>query len=128
MFSPTTIASSTTIPMARMKAKSDIRLIDTPSADITAKVPTKDTAIPTATQKASRISRKSVSASSTSASPRNPFLTSRPRRDCRISASLFQISSCVPAGSDGITSSSRWRSTASTISRTFSSAVRKTST
>ena len=128
MFSPTTTASSTTIPTARMKAKSVIMLIDTPSPLITAKVPTKDTAMPTATQKASRRSRKRVRDRSTSASPMRPFLTSSPRRLSKICPVLFHTSSPTPAGSDGMTSSSRCSSTAATMSSTFSSEVRNTST
>ena len=49
MFSPTTIASSTTIPIASMKACVDMMLIDTPSSTITTSVPMKDMTIPAAT-------------------------------------------------------------------------------
>ena len=42
-FSTTTIASSTTIPMARIKPNSDNTLIEKPNTNISAKVPTIDT-------------------------------------------------------------------------------------
>jgi hypothetical protein len=40
-FSTTTMASSTTIPTARIRANSDSELIEKPSASCTAKVPTR---------------------------------------------------------------------------------------
>src|SRR5512140_3668078 len=42
-FSTTTIASSTTIPMASTSPNNDRLLIENPSASITAKVPTRET-------------------------------------------------------------------------------------
>ena len=47
-FSTTTIASSTTIPMARIMPKSVRVLIENPRADMPAKVPMRDTGTATA--------------------------------------------------------------------------------
>ena len=44
-FSMTTIASSTTIPIARIRPKRVMRLIEYPRTDIAAKVPTSETGI-----------------------------------------------------------------------------------
>ncbi len=80
MFSPATIASSTTMPSAMMKAKSEIMLIVTPKNGRNRNAPRKETGIPSVTQKATRTSRKSPSRTSTRTSPRPPFLRSRVRR------------------------------------------------
>lgn len=53
-FSTTTMASSTTIPMARINPKSVSRFSEKPSASITAKVPTSDTGIATSGMTAAR--------------------------------------------------------------------------
>ena len=58
MFSPTTIASSTTIPMATRNPNIEIMLILTPTSGRNINPPINEIAIPIITQKASRISRK----------------------------------------------------------------------
>ena len=60
MFSPTTIASSTTIPNASTRASIDNMLMETPRIRITHSVPINETTRPAPTHTASRISRKSA--------------------------------------------------------------------
>ena len=79
-FSATTMASSTTMPTARMNANSEIVLMDTSKARAPARAPRKEMPIPAATHTASRISRNSASAVRTSSSPRAPFSSSRSSR------------------------------------------------
>ena len=80
MCSATTMASSTTIPMARTKENRLMVLIATSRAIMTARAPIPETARPTATHRASRIWRKRLRAISTSSRPRIPFLRSRSAR------------------------------------------------
>ena len=80
MLSATTMASSTTMPMARTNENREIVLIARSSANITASAPMPEMRSPTATHTASRISRKRPSAMRTSNRPRRPFLRSRAAR------------------------------------------------
>ena len=52
MFSPTTIASSTTIPRTKMKVNKDIILIDTSNKGSNQNPPMKDIGMPSETQAA----------------------------------------------------------------------------
>ena len=69
MFSPTTIASSTTIPSTTMKAKSEIMFTDAPKKGIRKSAPRNEVGIPQATQNATRTSRKRLRQSTTRISP-----------------------------------------------------------
>ncbi len=80
MFSPATMASSTTMPSAMMNANNEIMLIDTPMPGSSRKAPRKAVGMPAVTQNASLSSRNRLSATSTSNSPRAPFFSSRLRR------------------------------------------------
>ena len=72
-FSTTTMASSTTIPTARIRANRDSELIEYPSANWTAKVPTIDTGMAMMGMMAARHvcrNTSTTSATSTTASSR----------------------------------------------------------
>ena len=69
MFSPTTTASSTTMPRARMKAKRESMLIDTSKGSMSRKLPRKEMGMPIITQKARRMSRNRLRQTKTRASP-----------------------------------------------------------
>ena len=99
MFSPTTMASSTTIPSTRTNANSEIMLTETPKAGISAMAPRNESGIPRLTQKASRSSRKSASATNTSTNPVAPLRSMRVRRSFSPSASLSQMVIETPSGS-----------------------------
>jgi len=75
--SPTTMASSTTMPSERMKAKSEIMLRVTPNQGSTQKPPKKLIRMPSETQKASRSCMLRASTRKTRPRPINPFLSSR---------------------------------------------------
>ena len=76
-FSPTTTASSTTMPNVTMKANSEIMLMDAPVNGMNRKEPRMEMGMPSVTQKASFGSRNRPSSSRTSTSPRNAFFSSR---------------------------------------------------
>ena len=80
MFSPTMMASSTTMPSAMMKANIEIMLMDTPTSGRNSIAPRKAVGMPSVTQKARRASRNSPSSTSTSTSPIQAFLSSSSRR------------------------------------------------
>ena len=67
--SPTTMASSTTIPRVMIKAKSEIILIVSPDRYISAKAAAIAAGIPAATQKAVRTFKNKNNSKSTSPSP-----------------------------------------------------------
>jgi hypothetical protein len=90
-FSPTTMASSTTMPMERMKPKRDRRLIDTSRYCMRMNVPVNDKKMPTEVQKASRGARKRVSVRTTRNSPKMPFSINRLSRLRRLSAWFCQM-------------------------------------
>ncbi len=71
--SPTTIASSTTIPSVRISAKSEIMLSVRPKACISATAVSIATGIPAATHSAVRALRKRNRSPTTSARPIAPF-------------------------------------------------------
>ena len=80
MFSPTTTASSTTMPRARMKAKRESMLIDTSKGSISRKLPRKEMGIPSITQKARRRSRNRLRQTKTSTRPTWALRSSRSSR------------------------------------------------
>ena len=75
-FSPTTMASSTTMPRARMKAKRVIMLMVTPSDGTTSMAPRNEIGMPIMTQKASRALSRVPRTRSTSTRPTAPSLSS----------------------------------------------------
>ena len=107
MFSPTTIASSTTIPSASTRAIIENMLMETPSICMPQSVPTSATDNPAATHSARRTSRKNVRARKTRTSPRRPFSTRTDRLPATSVESSLHISTPTPAGSAGITSAAR---------------------
>ena len=71
-FSTTTIASSTTMPIASTSPNSDSALIEKPAASITAKVPTTDTGTAISGMiDARQVCRKSTTTSTTSSTASN---------------------------------------------------------
>ena len=99
MFSPTTIASSTTIPSTRMKANSDITLIVTSTYGSRASAPMNETAMPTDTQRASRSFRNRASTRNTSRRPSRPLSSSTRSRSCSGTVSSSQVVIDRPGGS-----------------------------
>ena len=101
MFSPTTIASSTTIPRTRMNEYTVTILSDVPCSGMRAIAPKNVTGIPSVTQKASRGRKNSAKTTKTSSRPVSPFSTSRPTRlfSCRALSRHVIIS--IPSGSLG---------------------------
>ena len=77
MFSPTTTASSTTIPSTMIRANRETMLILTPRKSKNRKAPRKEIGTPMATQIASRRSSITTRNRNTSAKPRVPLRTSR---------------------------------------------------
>ena len=78
--SPTTMASSTTMPSVTMNAKRLIMLIDTSAVGRKSIEPAKLIGMPKVTQKASRGARKSPSTKSTSTRPIRALRSSRSMR------------------------------------------------
>ena len=74
------MASSTTMPSPIKKANMVSMLIVSPETHITAQVPSSEMGIPTATQKARRSCKKTISVMNTSTSPWMPFRVSSDRR------------------------------------------------
>ena len=107
MFSPPTMASSTTIPSASTRASIENMLMEMPRIRITHKVPTNETTRPAPTHTASRISRNSVKPRKTRTSPSSPFSNSSAKRLPTSVVSSLHISTPTPAGSVGITSDAR---------------------
>jgi len=99
MFSPTTIASSTTSPSAIMKAKSEIMFSEMSNLGISQKAPKNDISIPIVVQNASRILRNSVRHIKTSVRPRYAFLVRRSILDRRTTELSCQIAIETPSGS-----------------------------
>ena len=77
MFSATTIASSTTMPSTKMNARSEIMLIVTSKAGISAKAPMNETGMPIATHNASLRRMNRAKTTKTSKRPDKAFSTSR---------------------------------------------------
>ncbi len=79
-FSPTTMASSTTMPSVMIRAKSVIMLIDRSSPGISRKAPMKEMGMPRDTQNDSRGSRNRARMMMTSTPPSLALRTSRSMR------------------------------------------------
>ena len=102
MFSPTTTASSTTIPMTMINANSDTMLMFTPRYGSSRKAPMNEIGTPIATQNASRRSSISTRNRNTSANPRVPLRSSRLRRPARISVWSAQTARSTPAAGSSV--------------------------
>ncbi len=75
-FSTTTIASSTTMPIASTRPNSDSALIEKPNSSISAKVPTIDTGTATSGMiEARHVCRNTITTSTTSATASSSVLT-----------------------------------------------------
>ena len=98
MFSPTTTASSTTIPITMISANSDTMLMFTPRYGNSRKAPMNEMGTPIATQNASRRSSISTRNRKTRAKPRVPLRSSRLRRPARISVWSAQTAMSKPSG------------------------------
>ena len=96
--SPTTMASSTTIPMVMISAKSEIMLIVRPKAYISAMAASIDTGIPAATHSAVRAFRNRNSSTTTRPSPVSPLSSRMSRRPVIASARVRIRSTDVPSG------------------------------
>ena len=96
--SPTTMASSTTIPSVMISANSEIMLNVSPKAYITEIAVSIETGMPTATQKAVRALRNRNSSITTSPSPIAPFSRSRSSRPVMSSALVRTSSISTPSG------------------------------
>ena len=81
MFSPVTMASSTTMPSTRMKANRLMMLMVTPSQGSRASAPAKVMGMPTHTQTATEKRRNRASSTNTSRPPWMALLVSVFRRD-----------------------------------------------
>ena len=88
------MASSTTIPSVMISPKSEIMLLVSPAAYISAMAAPMATGMPAATQKAVRALRKRNSSAITSASPIRPLSTRMSRRPV-IASDRVRISSSV---------------------------------
>ena len=77
MFSPTTMASSTTIPNTKIKVKRESIFIDTSTIGINIKPPRKEIGIPKETQPARFVLRKRARTIITKARPNRPFSVNR---------------------------------------------------
>ncbi len=103
--SPTTMASSTTIPSVMISANSEIMFRLMPATYITATADSMLTGMPIATHSAVRALRKRNSSTSTSASPCAPFLISRFSRAEISCARALASWISTPSGSDSSISS-----------------------
>ncbi len=97
--SPTTIASSTTIPSVMISAKSEIMLIVSPPSHISAIADRSATGMPAATQNAVRAFRNRNRSATTSASPITALSTRMPIRPVIASERVRIRSIVTPSGS-----------------------------
>ena len=96
--SPTTIASSTTMPNVMISAKSEIMLIVMPDIYISEIAASIETGMPIATQTAVRAFKNKNRSSSTRAKPCAPFSIRIFRRPVIISARVLIMSTLTPSG------------------------------
>ena len=96
--SPTTMASSTTIPKVMIKANNEIMLMVMPAAYMIASAASIAVGIPAATQKAVRAFKNRNSKISTSPRPLSPFSSSMFRRPEIYSARVLINSIWAPSG------------------------------
>ena len=123
--SPTTMASSTTMPSVMMSAKSEIMLIVSPAAHISAMAASSATGMPAATQNAVRALRKRNRSPTTSRSPVAALSSRMPMRPVMCSARVRMRSIRTPSGSPASTAAAA-RSTRSWISMASPAAERST--
>ena len=102
--SPTTIASSTTMPSTSKNANSEIRLMLTSRAGITIAAPRNATGIPIATHSASRNCKNNASSTSTINPPCIALVTSKSMRPRRITDSSRHVVIFTPCGSSALPS------------------------
>ena len=98
MLSPTTIASSTTIPSTRMNENSEIIFTDTSKIGIIAIAPRNEIGIPIVTHIASRNRKKRASTTKTRNSPLRALRNSRSMRPLRNSELSCQVVILMPSG------------------------------
>ena len=98
MFSPTTIASSTTIPSTRMKVNSEIILMETSKIGRSQNPPINEIGMPNETQPASFGLRNKASTTSTNDKPRAAFSTNKSILPLRITDSSFIELNDIPGG------------------------------
>ena len=103
--SPTTMASSTMIPIVIISANSETILMLCPLQYMMAKVANNVIGIPSATQKVARRSRNKNSTSSTSISPPMPFSTSNCMRPIKKSEDVSYFSTRKEGGNSAKMSS-----------------------
>ena len=127
MFSPTMMASSTTMPSTRTKPNSDSTLIETSTPGISARAPRNEIGIPRLTQNARRSSRNSASTRNTSANPATPLRSISESWLFSDSASFCHTVSVTPSGRRA-RASSTYCMASSAISTALWSPVRKTET
>ena len=107
--SPTTMASSTTMPSVRISPKRETMLIETPSAHIPPAAASSAVGIPAATHSAVRALRNRNSTATTSASPKSALSSSSDSRSWMLSASVLTKAISTPAGRVGrISSATAW--------------------
>ena len=99
MFSPTTMASSTTMPSTKMNANSEIILIDWSNSPMQAIAPRNEIGMPRVTQNANRMRRNRVNTTKTSTKPERAFLSSRLMRPCSSAELSCRVAKVIPAGS-----------------------------
>ncbi len=98
-FSTTTIASSTTMPIASTRPNSDSVLIEKPNAHITANVPTSDTGTATSgTTAARQLCRNTTTTSTTSAMLSSSVMTTSRRLSMTNSVVLYGLDHWSPGG------------------------------
>ena len=98
MFSPTIIASSTTIPSTTTKANNDMTLIETSRPGIIASAPRNEIGIPRLTHTASRSSKNKARTRKTRRNPVAPFRSISERRAFSNLAESCHTVSATPAG------------------------------
>ncbi len=102
--SPTTMASSTKIPITKMNAMIDMVLMAILRPGNTARVPSRAIGMPAATHNASRNCRNNASTISTKTRPLRAFFTKASKRSVKSADSSFHICTCIPSGSVGSSS------------------------
>ena len=105
IFSPTTIASSTTIPSTRINANRDIIFIVVSSEGIAINAPAKLIGIPIIIQKDKSIRKNSAKVKKTSPSPSQRFFISKLIRSLRTNERSFTICISMLEGSCDLISS-----------------------
>ena len=98
MFSPTTTASSTTIPSTSIKVKREIIFIETSKRGRSQKPPIKEIGIPKETQAASLGLRNKAKTIKTRTKPKYAFSVKSSIRPRKITDSSFMVVKDIPGG------------------------------